>query len=229
MGVPVQFCFPLNNMSWIEEIYEHSPQLVQGLGIFLGSYILGCFTGGYYFVRLRTGKDIRQFGSGGVGARNVGRVVGPFGFVLTLLFDSAKGAFAVWAALHFAASARLAALAMVAVVMGHIWPFQLRFRGGKGIAASLGALLVYDYSLALALLPLFVGMLVLLRRTVLSGLLAFAFLPLVGIFMRQGVLQSMALSALAALVLIAHRENLIAEIVDLGRRRNIGPKNHDLT
>ena len=171
-------------MSWIKEIYGHSPQLVQGIGIFLGSYMLGCFTAGYYFVRLRTGKDIRQFGSGAVGARNVGRVVGPFGFVLTLLVDFAKGAVAVLAAMHFTASAQLAALAMVAVVMGHIWPFQLRFRGGKGIAASLGALLVYDYSLALALLLLFVGILVLLRRTVLSGLLAFALIPLVGILMR---------------------------------------------
>ncbi len=208
-------------MSWIKEIYGHSPQLVQGIGIFLGSYILGCFTVGYYFVRLRTGKDIRQFGSGGVGARNVGRVIGRFGFVLTFLVDSAKGAVAVWAAMHFTASARLAALAMVAVVMGHIWPFQLRFRGGKGIATSLGALLVYDYSLALALLPLFAGMLVLLRRTVLSGLLAFALIPLVGILMRQGALQSMALAALVALVLIAHRKNLIAEVADLGRRRNV--------
>ncbi|MCH7774947.1 MAG: glycerol-3-phosphate acyltransferase [Gemmatimonadetes bacterium] len=207
-------------MSWIKEIYGHSPQLVQGIGIFLGSYILGCFTAGYYFVRLRTGKDIRQFGSGSVGARNVGRVVGPFGFALTLLVDFAKGAVAVWAAMHFTASARLAAVAMVAVVMGHIWPFQLRFRGGKGIAASLGALLVYDYSLALALLPLFVGILVLLRRTVLSGLLAFALIPLVGILMRQGALQLVALSALVALVLIAHRKNLVAEVVDLGRRRN---------
>lgn len=216
-------------MSWIKEIYGDSPQLVQGIGIFLGSYILGCFTAGYYFVRLRTGKDIRQLGSGGVGARNVGRVLGPFGFVLTLLVDFAKGAVAVWAAMHFTASARLAALAMVAVVMGHIWPFQLRFRGGKGIATSLGALLVYDYSLALALLPLFVGMLVLLRRTVLSGLLAFAFIPLVGIFMRQGVLQSMALSALVALVLIAHRKNLVAEVVDFNRRRGVRAKHHDLT
>ena len=207
-------------MSLIKEIYGHSPQLVQGIGIFLGSYILGCFTAGYYFVRLRTGKDIRQFGSGSVGARNVGRVVGPFGFALTLLVDFAKGAVAVWAAMHFTASARLAAVAMVAVVMGHIWPFQLRFRGGKGIAASLGALLVYDYSLALALLPLFVGILVLLRRTVLSGLLAFALIPLVGILMRQGALQLVALSALVALVLIAHRKNLVAEVVDLGRRRN---------
>lgn len=196
----------------------------QGLGILLGSYLLGCFTAGYYFVRLRTGNDIREFSTGSVGARNVGRVVGPVGFVVTVVVDFAKGALAVWATIHLAASDWLAALAMVAVVTGHIWPLQLRLRGGKGVAPSLGALLIYDYGLALVGVGLFAGMFALLRRTILSGLLAFAFTPLVSIVMGRQLPTVVGISALVGLVLIAHRKNLVEEIADLAGRGHVQSK-----
>ena len=61
----------------------------------LTSYCLGCFTAGYYWVRSRTGLDIRQQGSGSVGARNAGRVLGPGAFLVTFLLDFGKGALAV--------------------------------------------------------------------------------------------------------------------------------------
>ena len=61
-------------------------------------YCLGCFTSGYYWVRWRTGEDVRQLGSGSVGARNVGRVLGGSGFIVVLLLDFTKGALAVWLA-----------------------------------------------------------------------------------------------------------------------------------
>lgn len=63
--------------------------------LILASYALGCLATGYYWVRWQTGQDIRRLGSGGVGARNVGRVLGPWGFTITLLGDAAKGALAV--------------------------------------------------------------------------------------------------------------------------------------
>jgi acyl phosphate:glycerol-3-phosphate acyltransferase len=68
------------------------------LSMILCSYLLGCCTAGYYWMRLRTGQDIRRLGSGNVGARNVGRSLGTSGFAVTFFFDFLKGALAVWLA-----------------------------------------------------------------------------------------------------------------------------------
>jgi acyl phosphate:glycerol-3-phosphate acyltransferase len=127
-------------MPWIEQL--RSADWTRAGGIGLAAYALGCFTTGYYLVRWRTGRDIREVGSGSVGARNVGRLLGWRGFLATVLGDFGKGALAVWAARQFTTDDRLVALAMPAVVAGHLWPAQLRFRGGKGMAAALGALLI---------------------------------------------------------------------------------------
>src|SRR2546428_11226923 len=97
-------------------------------------YLIGCFTAGYYWVRWRTGQDIRHEGSGNVGARNVGRLLGPPAFIATLLLDLGKGALAVGMALYFGLRPEMVIAAMLAVVVGHNWPMQLRFHGGKGIA-----------------------------------------------------------------------------------------------
>src|SRR5947209_14629411 len=97
-------------------------------------YLLGCFTAGYYWVRWRTGQDLREQGSGNLGARNAGRVLGTPAFVATLLLDLGKGAMAVGMALYVGLRPELVITAMLAVVVGHNWPMQLRFHGGKGIA-----------------------------------------------------------------------------------------------
>ena len=136
-------------MAWIEHL--QSANWFQATGSVLGAYLLGCFAIGYYLVRARTGKDIREIESGSTGARNVGRVLGKPGFVLTAFGDFGKGVLAVWSAREWTNNNHLAALAMLAVVAGHLWPAQLRFRGGKGVATSFGALLVFDYRVALTI------------------------------------------------------------------------------
>ncbi len=88
----------------------------------VASYLVGCFTAGYYWTRWRAGQDIRQFGSGNVGARNVGRVLGAGGFTVTFLLDLAKGALAVAAALWLGLRPEAVVASMVAVVVGHNWP-----------------------------------------------------------------------------------------------------------
>ena len=191
----------------------------------LGAYILGCCTAGYYLVRVRTGRDIRELASGSVGARNVGRVLGWTGFCATLAGDFAKGAFAVWAARHFTTDDRLVTLSMLAVVGGHIWPVQLQFRGGKGVATSLGALLLYDWRQAVAFVIFFACGFLLLRRTVLPALFAFACLPLVAAYWEQSeVPRAVGISILAGLILVAHRKNLIEEISLFVEHRNIDPE-----
>jgi acyl phosphate:glycerol-3-phosphate acyltransferase len=210
-------------MPWIEQL--RSVNWSEAGYIFLAAYALGCFTTGYYLVRRRTGQDLHELGSGSIGARNVGRVLGWRGFLVTLLGDSGKGALAVWAARHFTTDDRLVMLAMLAVVAGHLWPVQLYFRGGKGMATSLGALLIYDYRLALAVALLFAAAFAVLRKTVLPGLFAAACLPLMTLYL-AGPTEVVGTTVLAGLVLAAHRKNLVTEISYLLDRRNIHPK-HD--
>src|SRR5947207_11161473 len=90
-------------------------------------YALGCCTAGYYWVRWRTGLDLRLIGSGNVGAKNVARVAGPSGFAVTLLIDGPKGALAVGLADYVAVPAAIVGAALGSVLVCHEWPIQLRF------------------------------------------------------------------------------------------------------
>ncbi len=209
-------------MPWIEEL--RSANWSQASFTVLGAYLLGCFATGYYLVRLRTGQDIREVGSGNVGARNVGRLLGRAGFWLTVLGDFGKGMLAIWLTLYFTHDPRLAALAIVAVTLGHVWPVQLHFRGGKGMATSLGALLAYDFPLAVSFAVVFAMGLLVLRKTVLPGLFAFACLPIVSACLHRGVWNLTGITLLAALVLLAHRKNIATEISLLVKRGNIQPQ-----
>jgi glycerol-3-phosphate acyltransferase PlsY len=210
-------------MPWIEQL--RSVKWADAGCIFLAAYALGCLTTGYYLVRRRTGQDLRILGSGSIGARNVSRLLGWRGFLVTVLGDFGKGALAVWAARHFTADDRLVVLAMLAVVAGHVWPVQLHFRGGKGMATSLGALLIYDYRLAITVALLFAAAFAALRKTVLPGLFAVACLPLVTLYL-AGPAEVAGTSVLAGLVLAAHRKNLVTEISHFLDRRNVHPR-HD--
>jgi glycerol-3-phosphate acyltransferase PlsY len=215
-------------MPWMEQL--EAANWGQAGWLALGAYGLGCLAAGYYLVRWRTGLDLRRLGSGSLGARNTGRILGPVGFLAALTGDVAKGALAVWVARRFTGDPRLVALAMLAVVAGHVWPAQLRFHGGKGVATSLGALMIYDFQLALAFGILFALGLAMFRKTVLPGLLAFACLPMLDIYWRTdagavaGGARTWALSTMAAIVLVAHRKNLMAEACHLLERNNIHPK-----
>lgn len=205
-------------MTWVD--YLRSANWNQASGIGFCAYLLGCFATGYYLVRARLGEDIRHLGSGNIGARNVGRILGKSGFLLTLLFDFAKGGLAIWVARHFTKDERIVAMAMVAVVAGHIWPFQLRFHGGKGMATTLGALLVFDPKLTLLFCAFFLGAFVLQWRTVLPALFALICLPLAALFLGQDRIQVVLITVMSGLVLLAHRRNIADEISELIERRH---------
>jgi glycerol-3-phosphate acyltransferase PlsY len=211
-------------MPWMEQL--RSANWSEAGYVCLAAYLLGCFTTGYYLVRWRTGQDIRDLGSGSVGGRNVGRLLGWKGFLATVMGDFAKGALAVWAARCFTTDNGLVVLAVPAVVAGHVWPAQLRFRGGKGMATSVGALMVYDYRLALVFVLLFATASVALRKTVLPSLFAMVCLPLAAMYLGRGPAVVLGVSVLAGLVLLAHRGNLATELSHFLESRNVHPK-HD--
>jgi len=200
-------------MEWNEHL--QSVNWLRSAACASGAYLIGCFLTGYYLVRARTGRDVRETGSGSAGARNVGRVLGRAGFALTVLGDFVKGTLAVWLARNLSNDDFSAALAVPAVVAGHLWPAQLKFRGGKGVTTSLGALLVFDYRLALTFAVLFGILYVFARKTLLPAMFGFVCLPAACWFFAQSHLATGAIAALSAAVLFAHRKNLADEFVPL--------------
>ena len=121
---------------------------VQGLLVALMAYLIGGIPFSFLIVRLVSGLDLRQRGSGNPGATNALRVGGKMAGLATLLLDVGKGLAAVWLARVLEVEAAFIGTAAVAVVAGHVLSVYLRFRGGKGVAAAAGAMI------ALAPLPM---------------------------------------------------------------------------
>jgi acyl phosphate:glycerol-3-phosphate acyltransferase len=188
------------------------------------AYCLGCCNTGYYLVRWLVATDIRTLASGGTGSRNVGRLLGLKGFALTLLGDGGKGALAVWLALCAAADLPLALASLLAAVVGHVWPVQLGFRGGKGMAAFAGGMLVILPGTLLAGLAMSAVFYPIVRGSTKAGLLSLAFSPLPAVWelSRLGVSplsRELGLYCLlVAIVLFAHRQNIGNALIKLKKR-----------
>ncbi|MDH3981643.1 MAG: glycerol-3-phosphate acyltransferase, partial [Kiritimatiellaceae bacterium] len=159
-------------------------------------------------VRFKENIDIRDHGSGGVGARNVGRILGRSGCILTMFGDGAKGFVAIFLAQRFLVSEEALGVVLVAVIAGHIWPLPLQFRGGRGIATSVGAFLAFDYTIVLLLLGLIVVLMVFRRGLTISGLVAFLLLPMVAYALEWPGHTVAALAAVSVIILFAHRERI---------------------
>jgi len=115
------------------------------------AYLLGSIPFGYLIVKWQKGIDIRQTGSGSIGATNVMRNLGIIGFVVTFVLDVGKGTAAVLLATRLTDNSPWwAGTAAVGAIVGHCFPVWLRFRGGKGVATGVGVFL--------ALAPVQVGM-----------------------------------------------------------------------
>ena len=171
------------------------------------AYLLGGLCTGYYLVRFKAHLDIREVGSGGVGARNVGRLLGKSGFFITVLGDSFKGVFAVWLARRLEVADLALALVLMAVIAGHIWPITLQFRGGRGIATAIGAYLVYDPRIVLFLLGITGVLMVFRRGFILSGLVALLLLPMVALVWDGFDLHTLAaLAGSSVIIVFAHRK-----------------------
>ena len=174
----------------------------------VAAYVLGCFTSAYYLVRLVKGQDIRLLNTGTVGGRNAGRVLGKAGFVAVAVLDGLKGLAAVLLARYLGVTGWWLSPVMFAVVAGHVWPAQLGFRGGKGIATLVGALLAYNYLIPLVLLVLFLTLFALFRSLTLSFILAIALLPFTLLALALPLDAVVSVALLAALIVLRHRDNI---------------------
>jgi glycerol-3-phosphate acyltransferase PlsY len=178
--------------------------------VLVACYVMGCFVAAYYVTRWRRGVDIRASGSGNAGARNMARVYGMTDAVITLLIDASKGAAAVVAGLMIVGPEWAGVAALLATIIGHIWPIQLSFHGGKGAATGLGGILVIDPLAALALLVAGAVWFAFTRDFYRSGLVAIALAaPMLWLF--GHVASTVAVTAVTSLVcLVIHHPVLDA-------------------
>ena len=182
--------------------------MAQELALAPAAYLLGAVPFGLLIARARAGVDLRQVGSGNIGATNVLRAVGKGAAALTLLLDMAKGALAVGIARALGASTVGVALAAVAAVLGHVFPVFLRFRGGKGVATTLGVVLGAMPVVGLLLLGVWLGVAVVARYSSLAALTAMAALPGLAWLLDGRVPLVVASGALAVLAIARHHENI---------------------
>jgi glycerol-3-phosphate acyltransferase PlsY len=177
--------------------------------ILLAAYFLGSIPFGVFLAKLLGGSDVRKAGSGNIGAANVARVVGPLAGILTLLFDTAKGAAAVRLAARFThESAAWMMLAALAALVGHCFPVWLKFKGGKGVATALGVFLALCPLAALAALLLFALVVACWRYVSLGSISAAAAMPLLMYFLwapHRAPPLIIAFGSLAAALLVVYK------------------------
>jgi glycerol-3-phosphate acyltransferase PlsY len=180
----------------------------------VGGYLLGSIPFGVIATRLGGAGDVRNIGSGNIGATNVLRTGRRDLALITLLGDGGKGAFAVllaWLATRDGTveqQAVLTALAAGAAFLGHLFPVWLRFKGGKGVATFFGTVLAAAWPVGLAAAATWLIVAFLFRLSSLAALVAVALSP--AIVLLLGRPHAIALLALfmALLVYIRHAENI---------------------
>lgn len=194
------------------------------VSLLLGSYLLGATPIGYLLARWIGGIDIRQHGSGNIGATNVGRVLGWRYFPLVFALDFAKGAVPVLVARGLTResancpldSEAATTLAGLAAIVGHMWPVYLGFRGGKGVATSAGVVIFLTPLPALVAVLTWLVVFLVTRYVSLSSVAATGALSLAQLavwwWQPFGIATSRAVTLFcllgAALVVFRHRSNL---------------------
>jgi glycerol-3-phosphate acyltransferase PlsY len=168
-------------------------------------YLLGSIPFGLLLTKLAGLGDIRSIGSGNIGATNVLRTGRKDLALATLLLDGGKGAVAVLIARQF--SEDLTVIAGGAAILGHLFPIWLKFKGGKGVATTLGTLIAANWMVGIGACVVWLIVALLFRYSSLSALIAVASAPFIALWV--GTYPQAWLAAFAAvLVWIRHHENI---------------------
>ena len=188
--------------------------------VVLAAYLLGAIPFGLVLSRLAGYGDIREIGSGNIGATNVLRTGNKALALIVLLLDSGKGAIAVLLTAYYVGP-EVAPLAGAAAFLGHCYPIYLKFRGGKGVATFFGTILAINWMIGLACVLVWFGMAAIFRYSSLAGMSAAIAAPAIAGYMGDHLVM-WVLVMIAAIVLLRHREN-IARLVK-GEEPKIGGK-----
>jgi acyl phosphate:glycerol-3-phosphate acyltransferase len=177
------------------------------------SYLLGSMPFGYLLVRMFTGEDVRTSGSGNIGATNVARKSPALG-IATLLLDAAKGLVAVLLARALSSGPQQRLIMTTAAffaVLGHLFPVWLKFRGGKGVATSLGAFILLTPKSILCMVVVFLIIAIAFRYVSLASVCAAVAFPLLAWRLHEYVdsRQLILIVLVSVLVIWKHWQNII--------------------
>ena len=174
------------------------------------SYFLGSIPFGYILVRTFRGQDVRQTGSGNIGATNVSRTSPRLG-ALTLILDALKGLSAVLLTRAlFPTQQGLMFTAALFAIVGHVFPVWLRFRGGKGVATGLGSFALLTPKTILVMIAIFILIFLAFRYVSIASILSVALFPLMASILEPDMnWRTVGITAAASLIIIVrHRENI---------------------
>lgn len=179
------------------------------IGFVAFAYMIGSFPTSYLIGRLR-GVDLREHGSGNLGATNTFRVLGPWAATPVLVVDVVKGfgpaaLFTTW---DGTGDARLAVVYGLAAIIGHIWSVFLGFRGGKGIATGTGVLLALAPVTTIVALLVWIGVVSLTRIVSAGSLAAATLVPVIAWLMDQPTHTITFSLFVAGFMWWTHRENV---------------------
>ncbi len=179
--------------------------------IFIASiigYFMGCFQTSFILGKFFKHIDIRQYGSGNAGSTNAIRVMGPVYGIITFIGDAGKSILAYMIGIHYFESPHIAFIMGFFVVVGHNWPVFLKFKGGKGIASTIGLVLAFDYRLGLTLM--LIGFIVaFITKYVSVGSITLSLtLPISLLLMKQDILIIGLASILLIFAVYRHRTNI---------------------
>lgn len=172
--------------------------------IVMASYFLGALPSGYVFTRLFSNLNILKVGSGNVGGMNTIRYVGIAPGLLTIVADIGKGALAVYIASVYSTTSLLPLIAIFFVVLGHNFSIFIGFKGGKGLGATLGALLVLSPLTIVYVLICIAFMSLLLRDTNTGTATGILSLPVILRFQYAGWVWSLIGLAISLVIVIKH-------------------------
>lgn len=171
------------------------------------AFVLGSVPCGVIIAKLK-GVDLKKVGSGNIGATNVLRTMGKAPALLTLAGDVLKGVLAVAAARYFLNDIFLEGIVGIFAVLGHNFSLFLRFGGGKGVATSVGVLLLYSPGAALITVVLWLVIAFTTRYSSLGAIVSFGVLPL-SIQLFDSAKEKMIIAImLAALLILRHAGNI---------------------
>lgn len=177
------------------------------------AYFAGSIPFGLIIVKLMTGTDVREEGSGNIGATNVLRTTGRAAGIVTLILDAAKGLFAVWLADWLTGGSTLwMAAAAVAVLLGHAFSVWLKFTGGKAVASAVGAFAYLTPLPLLAVTLLFILVVVWTRYLSLGSIVASGLLPVACWMILHPAWPVLVASAAAAILIVERHRGNIARI-----------------
>jgi glycerol-3-phosphate acyltransferase PlsY len=190
--------------------------------IVLAAYLLGSLPFAVIVSRAFGLADPRSYGSKNPGATNVLRSGNKLAAALTLSGDAAKGWLAVWLAQRLEFGPETVALAALAALLGHVFPLFLRFKGGKGVATALGALLALSGALAVAAAGTWLLVAAITRYSSLAAIIAALVAPIAGWALLDEPALRLGIACLALILIWRHRSN-IAKLL-AGTEGRIGEK-----